>query len=197
MFSCIRLAKGGELWLTLIVNLTQLWITWEEGASEWLSTWGWPVGTSMVPSLRIFTVIKYWQKPTWEGKGLFDLHIQLTIHPWGSQAGAETRTTEDAAYWPAFHDSLSLLSRTTQDRQPRELTTQDGLGPSTSVIHQENAPETHSRVNKMEIARLRLSPPGSLACAKLPKLTIPVEDCLHWCGKHILTVGSTLWWWPR
>lgn len=44
-------------------------------------------------------------------------------------------------YWLAPHDSLSLLSYTTQDHLPRDGTTHGGLGPSTSTVNQKkNAP---------------------------------------------------------
>jgi hypothetical protein len=44
------------------------------------------------------------------------------------EAGADAEAMEDAAYWLAPHGLLSLLSYRTQDHQPRNTTTHNGLG---------------------------------------------------------------------
>jgi hypothetical protein len=43
------------------------------------------------------------------------------------------RSWRDAAYWPALHDLPSLLSYRTQDDQPRDGTTHNGLGLPPSI----------------------------------------------------------------
>ena len=43
-----------------------------------------------------------------------------------------------AAYWLALHGFLSLLSCRTQDHQLMDGTTHRGLGPSPSIMNQEN-----------------------------------------------------------
>jgi hypothetical protein len=47
------------------------------------------------------------------------------------EAGADAEAMEGAAYWLASPASLSLLSYRTQDYQPRDGTTHNGLGPPT------------------------------------------------------------------
>jgi hypothetical protein len=44
------------------------------------------------------------------------------------EAEADTEAMEGAAYWPAPHGLLSLLSYRTQDHQPRDGNTHNGLG---------------------------------------------------------------------
>ena len=46
---------------------------------------------------------------------------------------------EDAAYWLALHGLLILLSHKTQDHQPRDGSTHNGLGPSLLITNEENA----------------------------------------------------------
>jgi hypothetical protein len=46
---------------------------------------------------------------------------------------------EDAAYWLALHGLLILLSHKTQDHQPRDGSTYNGLGPSLLITNEENA----------------------------------------------------------
>lgn len=46
------------------------------------------------------------------------------------EAGADALAMEEAAYWLAPQDLISLLSYRTQKHQPREGPTHSGLGPS-------------------------------------------------------------------
>ena len=46
---------------------------------------------------------------------------------------------EDAAYWLVLHGLLNLLSYRTQDHQPRDGTTHNGLDPPPLITHRANA----------------------------------------------------------
>jgi hypothetical protein len=48
---------------------------------------------------------------------------------------------EESCLLPCFHDLLSLFSYTTQEYLPKGGITHVDVGPSTSVINQENAPQ--------------------------------------------------------
>ena len=47
----------------------------------------------------------------------------------------------DTLYWLAFHDLVSLLFDTTQDRLPRGGAAHSELGPPISIPNQEKAPQ--------------------------------------------------------
>lgn len=49
----------------------------------------------------------------------------------------------------SLHDSLSFLSYTTEGHQIRGVA-QQGSGPPTSIINQDNAPKKHPQVKPME-----------------------------------------------
>jgi len=77
------------------------------------------------------------------GKGQLGLDFHITVRHQrksgqelkqgrNTKAGADAEAIEDAAYWPAPHGLLSLLSYRIQDHQPRDGTTYNGLGPPTS-----------------------------------------------------------------
>jgi hypothetical protein len=48
---------------------------------------------------------------------------------WNLDVGADAEAMEGTAYWLAHHGLLNLLSYRTQDHQPRDGTTYNGLGP--------------------------------------------------------------------
>ena len=48
---------------------------------------------------------------------------------WNPEAGADAETMEGAAYWLDSPGLLSLSFYRTQDHQPRDSTTHNGLGP--------------------------------------------------------------------
>jgi len=48
------------------------------------------------------------------------------------EAGTDPESIENAAYWLA-HDFFSLLSYGTEDHQPSNSTTHNGLGPTSSI----------------------------------------------------------------
>ena len=89
------------------------------------------------------------QKASWGEKGLFGLCLHTDSHGMKSgqelkqgrnlKAGADAEAMERAAYWLASTGLLSLLSYRTQDHQPRDGTTHNGLGPLTSVTNEEDA----------------------------------------------------------
>jgi hypothetical protein len=76
-------------------------------------------------------------KVAWLGKGLFGLHFSFFTE--GIRTGTQTagirrqelmqRSWRSTAYWLAPHDWLGLLSYSTQDHQPRDGTTHNGLAP--------------------------------------------------------------------
>ena len=84
-------------------------------------------------------------KATWGGKGLFGLHFHIAVHRQRKsgqelkqgrslEAGADAEAMGwDAAYWLALHGLLRLLSYRTWDHQPRDRTTDHGLGPLPSI----------------------------------------------------------------
>ena len=51
------------------------------------------------------------------------------------EAGADAEAMEDATYWLAHHDLLSLLSHRTQDLQSWNGTTHNGLLPRLPINH--------------------------------------------------------------
>ena len=55
------------------------------------------------------------------------------------KAGADAEAMEDAAYWLASHGLLSLLSYGIQDQQPRDGTTHNWAGPSSTDHYLKNA----------------------------------------------------------
>jgi hypothetical protein len=80
------------------------------------------------------------KEASWAGTGLFSLHFYIAVHHQKKsgqeltqgrnlKAGADAEAMEGAAYCLAFPDLLSLLSYRTQDYQPRDGTTNNGLGP--------------------------------------------------------------------
>jgi len=77
-------------------------------------------------------------------KNLFDLIVykprQELNQGRNLEAGAEVESIEDTAYSLAFYGFLNLLSHTVQNHLPRSDTAHSGLGPSISVVHQENVP---------------------------------------------------------
>jgi hypothetical protein len=79
------------------------------------------------------------QEASWGGKGLFSLHFHSAVHhqrksgleltQGGSlEAGVQAEIMEGAAYWLASLGLFSLLPYRTQDYQPRDGTTHNGLG---------------------------------------------------------------------
>ena len=75
------------------------------------------------------------------------------------------RSWRNAASWLASHSLLMLFSYRTEDHLPRGDTTQSDLGLPTSVINQENAPQTCLWDNTMEtFSQLKLPAPR---CAQL------------------------------
>ena len=73
-------------------------------------------------------------KATRRGKILLKLCSLITVLTEGSQdsnskeAGAGVETMEDAEFWLTSPALLSLLSYRTQDHQPKDGTTHNGLG---------------------------------------------------------------------
>ena len=105
-----------------------------------LEIWGW-----LAVLLRVTTTVMKQDGPkaSWEGKGLFGLYFHIADHhqrksgqelTQGRNLEAGAETWRGAAYWLASHGLLSLFSYTTQDHQPRDGPTHNGLGPLTSVI---------------------------------------------------------------
>jgi hypothetical protein len=76
------------------------------------------------------------QEASWGGKGLFNLYFHIAVRH-QRKSGLELkqvrkqelmqRLWRDAAYWLASPGSLSLPSYRTQDYQPRNGTTHNGL----------------------------------------------------------------------
>jgi hypothetical protein len=56
------------------------------------------------------------------------------------EAEFKAKTEDDAASWLALHGSLRV-SNTTQVCLPQDGISHSGLGPPTSIINQENAPQ--------------------------------------------------------
>jgi len=86
------------------------------------------------------------QEASWGGKGLFSLHFHIAAHHQRKsgqkltegrnlEAGADAEAIEGAAYWLASPGLLSLLSYRTQDYQPREGTTCNGMSPSALITN--------------------------------------------------------------
>ena len=70
-----------------------------------------------------------------------------------------------AAYWLAPHGLFSLLSYTTPDHQPRSAPTQNGLGPSPSIVNYENALQTCLQPYLLEaFSQLRFPSDFSILC---------------------------------
>jgi hypothetical protein len=84
--------------------------------------------------------MKHWPKATLGGKGLCGSHLASVFITKGSQdgnweAGADAEAMEGAAYWPASHGLLSLLSYNIQDLWPRAGTICNSLGPPLAVTN--------------------------------------------------------------
>lgn len=71
-------------------------------------------------SFWVSTIIHHGRKSSQELKQVKNL-----------KAGSDAETLEGkgASYWLVPHDLLSLLSQRTRDQQPRDGTTNEGLGP--------------------------------------------------------------------
>lgn len=99
------------------------------------------------PSLLFVLLLKHLLKSTWGRKGfVWPIHL-VTINHWG-QSGQELKQEprqepwDNTTYWLAFHCLPSLLSYPPQDHLPRDGTIRSKLGPSVSIINQENTPHT-------------------------------------------------------
>ena len=80
------------------------------------------------------------REASWGGKGLFSLHFHIAVHHQRKSGHELTqgtfhqelmqRPSRGAAYWLASLGLFSLLSYRTQDYQPRDGITHNGLGLS-------------------------------------------------------------------
>lgn len=59
------------------------------------------------------------------------------------ETGMEAETIEEYAYWLAPHGFLCLLFHIIADHLARAGTTRSELGPTTSIVNQENAPQAY------------------------------------------------------
>ena len=106
------------------------------------------------------------QKASCGGKALFSLDFHSTVHHWRKsglelkegrklEAGVHAEAMEGAASWLAPHGLHSLLSYRTQDHQPRECISHNGLCLSPLITNWENA----LRLDRMKaFSQLRLLP---------------------------------------
>lgn len=80
----------------------------------------------------------------------------------------EAKAMEESSYYLVPRGLLSLLSHTTKNHVPRVGTAANGLASTTSIINQENAPQTclQSIQQRHFLNRDSLAPHDSLACAK-------------------------------
>lgn len=76
------------------------------------------------------------------------------------EAGIQAESGRNAAYWLVLCGVLSLFSYITQNSQPRGGTAYSGLGPLTSVINQENAPQPSLMEAFSELRFLFTNDPG-------------------------------------
>jgi len=101
----------------------------------------------------------------------------IAVHHKGSwRQELMQRPRRDAAYWLASPGLLSLLSYRTQDHQPRDGTTHNGLGPPPLITNRANA----LQLGLMEaFPQLRLFSLITPACVKLTHKTSQ-HKCLLW-----------------
>jgi hypothetical protein len=88
------------------------------------------------------------REASWGGKGLFSLHFHIAVHHQRKSGHELTqgtfhqelmqRPSRGAAYWLASLGLFSLLSYRTQDYQPRDGITHNGLGLSHLITDWEN-----------------------------------------------------------
>jgi hypothetical protein len=123
----------------------------------------------------LYSCTKYHdQKASWRGKGLFSLHFLVAIHHQrktgqefteGSnlEAGADAEAMEGAAYWLASPGLLNLLSYRTQDYQPRDGTTHNGLSHLDHYLRKCLTAGSHGGISSREAPFSVVTP----ACVKL------------------------------
>lgn len=105
-------------------------------------------------------MIKHWPGTTWEGKGLFDSHVSITVNVW--EVRAETQAGQEAGgrSWRTGHRRVLVtglpprLARpafySTQDNLPKGGTTHSGHITRTSVINQEKGPQACLQAHSTE-----------------------------------------------
>lgn len=91
--------------------------------------------------LSIAVIRHYGQKQPEEDTVYLVLYL-VVHHPEKSEQESGDRSLCSAHGGVLLVDWLSLLSYSTQEHQPRSSTALSGLGSPTSIINQENAPQT-------------------------------------------------------